>query len=207
MLYIIDNINLLDDDFPERKKSLLSKERQIKSKRLRSLKNKKASVAAYLLLRIALKEMYEITDIVEFSYEDKGKPLLRDYPGVHFNLSHSGNIAACIVADNKVGVDVQQITAVSEKVAKRVLTKAEFAEYKNSQTPDEYFCKVWTIKESFLKYSGQGITMELKEISADTLQDTLTFKGEGYFCSVYGAIMKEIQIKRIGREDFEQLSS
>jgi len=205
MLYIFDKINLLDDDFPERNASLLSEERKTKFRRLRSSENKKASVSVYLLLRLALLKEFGITDIVEFSYAKNRKPFLRNFPKIHFNLSHSQDVAACVISDVEVGVDVQQIRNVKENVAKRVLTDKEFDEYKSAQSQNEYFCKIWTIKESFLKWSGQGITTELRDIEAETLTDIETFRGENYFCSVCGVVLKETQLKYIGREDFEQL--
>jgi len=205
MLYIFDGIDLLSDNFPGSKADFLSEERRKKVNKLRFNKSKKASAAAYLLLRIALKENYGINEAVEFSYGEKGKPLLKDYPLIHFSLSHSANTVACAVADFEVGVDVQQITEVKDKVAKRVLTDDEYSKYKDSLAPDEYFCEIWTIKESFLKKTGQGITKELREISADDIKNKKVYKGKDYFCCVCGKEQQSIQIKFIGREDFEQL--
>jgi len=202
MLYIFDEMNKLDDDIPESMKSMLSDERLEKIHKLRSPLNKKVSVVAYLLLRLALLEGYCINEAVEFEYAKKGKPLLKKYPHIHFNISHSKNTAACVVSDVEVGVDVQNIAPVADAVAKRVLTSDEYNSFKSSPVPDEYFCEVWTIKESFLKKTGRGLTTKLGNLPAKEVKDRMIYKGIDYICCVCGPDMK---IKHIRREDFEQL--
>jgi len=205
MLYIFNDLDKLDDDFPESVMYLLSEQRRMKVRRIQSSAGKKASAVVYLLLRCALKSLYGIDRIVDFEYVKNGKPVLKDYPQIHFSLSHTQNAAACVVADIPAGVDVQQIKPISDKVAKRVLTVEEFKNFKDSVTPDEYFCEMWTIKESFLKQSGKGIAVEMREISAGSISDKMVFKGKDYFCCISGQNAQMMQIKHVGREDFEPL--
>ena len=202
MLYIFEDADKIDDDIPESMISLLSGDRCAKMRRLRSSLSKKASVAAYLLLRVALVEIYSIDEAVEFEYAEKGKPLLKDYPDIHFSLSHSKSTVACAVSDVEVGVDVQNISPISDRLAKRVLTEFEYARFKESPAPDEYFCEIWTIKESYLKKTGQGIRFDLRELSADSVSDRTVYRGEDYFCCVTGS---DTQVRVVGREEFERL--
>jgi len=208
MLYVCDKIDLFEDDFPDNVMPLLSEQRREKVRQLGSVQSKKASAAAYLLLRTALKEVYGINKACLFTYTVKGKPMLKDHPLIWFSISHSHNIAACVVSDHEVGVDVQKITKVSDKVARRVLTDDEYDVFKSTSEPDIYFCEVWTVKESFLKKTGQGIAAELRDISADAVKDKSVFKGDGYFCCVCGSSVKSLQtadIRYIGGEDFGKL--
>ena len=202
MLYIFDEVDKMDDVTPERITSLLSDERYEKAKRLRSPLARNGSAAVYLLLRLALREMYCINKAVDFEYSEKGKPLLKDYPQIYFSLSHSKHIAACAVSEFEVGIDVQYIAPVSDAVAKRVLTRKEYAGYKSSSDKAEYFCELWTIKESFLKKTGQGIATNIKDLAAENVTDKMIYRGKDYFCCVCG---QEMEIKHIGREEFEQL--
>lgn len=202
MLYIFDEMDKIDDDFLGSLAALLSKERNAKLKRLQSPQGKKASALAYLLLRFALSDIYEINEAARFDYLEKGKPVLRDYPHIHFNLSHSKNAVACAVSDVPVGVDVQHVAPIADKVAKRVLTASEYAKFKDSLTPDEYFCELWTIKESFLKQMGIGIATDLRNIEAENIKNKMIFKGSDYFCCVCGPKM---QIKHVRRKEIEQL--
>jgi len=205
MLYIFDEIDQMDDDIPQNLNSLLSNERKVKVDRLRSAQNKKASVIAYLLLRIALFDLYEIDEPIEFDITEKGKPSLKDYPSIFFNLSHSKNIVACVVSGAEVGVDVQKISPVMDKVAKRVLTDEEYALFNSSCEPNDYFCEIWTIKESFLKMSGHGLTKELREISASSIENKIVYRGMDYFCSICGNDIKDAKIKHFGRDEFERI--
>ena len=194
MLYIFDEVDKLDDLPMER----LSDERRDKALRYRFTLSRKLSVGVYLLLCLALKEEYGIEEAVLFSYNENGKPFLKDYPHIHFNLSHCKKALACAVSDSEVGVDVQDIRPVSEKVAKRVLTENEYTGYKAAQSPDEYFCEIWAVKESFLKRTGQGIREDLRKISAESITKKTVYSGDGYFCCVTGS---EVQMKRVRRED------
>jgi len=205
MLYVFDEVELLSDDFPERKMSLLSVERREKVQRIRFQNGKKESATAYLLLRMALLEVYGIDEIVEFDYLDMGKPLLKDFPQIYFNISHTKGIAACAVSDFEVGVDVQIIRPVTDKASNRVLTEAEYAEFKNAQNPDEYFCEIWAIKESCMKKTGQGMAAVFRKLPVGDIIDIKVFKEKNYFCSVCGASALNMQIKHIRRNDIEQL--
>ena len=194
MLYIFDEVDKLEDLPMDR----LSDERRDKALRYRFSLSRKLSVGVYLLLCLALKEEFGIEEAVVFGYNENGKPFLKDYPHIHFNLSHCKKAVACAVSDSEVGVDIQDIRPVSDKVAKRVLTEVEHKRFKQAQVPDEYFCEIWTVKESFLKRTGQGIRADLREISADGITEKTVYRGDGYYCCVTGL---NVHIKRVGRED------
>ena len=205
MLYIFNEVEMLDDDFPESMMPFLSEERRAKVQQLRYQNGKKESVAAYLLLRIALREVYNINEAVEFNHLEKGKPVLKHYPHIYFNLSHSRGVAACVVSDREVGVDVQSIRPVTDKAAKRILTEPEYTEFKTASNPDEYFCEIWAIKESQMKKTGQGIAAAFRKMPADEIKDKSVFKEKNYFCCVCGSFSQAMQVRYIRREDFEQL--
>ena len=201
MLYIFDEVDSIEDGFLESVVALLSEERCAKMMRLRTPLKKKASAIAYLLLRLALSDVYGIEEVVEFDYIEKGKPVLRNYPHIHFNLSHSNSAVACVVSDVPVGVDVQHIAPISDKVARRVLTGDEYGKFKESRIPDEYFCEIWTTKESFLKKTGQGISVDLRDLSADSLVEKTIYRGRDYICCATGS---NVKIKHVGRGDIER---
>jgi len=204
-MYIFDKIELLDEDFADGMFSLLSAERRLKVQRLRPGIGRNASAVAYLLLRLALREVYNINEPVEFRYASKGKPALRNFSQIFFNLSHSKGAAVCSVAGFEVGVDVQRIRRVTDRTAKRVLSPLEFEEFKASDNTDEYFCKLWAIKESYLKMTGQGITSEVRDVLVDDIKNVFSFEENGYYYSVCGSSKPLTDVKRIGREYFEQL--
>ena len=184
MLYIFDEVDKLSGDFHIRYAPYLSQERIEKIGRLKSDSSKELSALVYLLLRYALAAQYGIDEQVVFEYGKNEKPCLKGYSEIHFNLSHTANAVACAVSGSPIGVDVQRITTVSDKVARRVLADGEYAEYLKSDSPDEFFCRVWAIKESVLKRTGQGIAAEFKDIIADELSGVTLYRGDGYYCCV-----------------------
>jgi 4'-phosphopantetheinyl transferase len=52
---------------------------------------------------------------------ENGKPVFRDYPQCHFNISHSGNHGACVLADTPVGIDIEAIGGLNTRVLDRIL--------------------------------------------------------------------------------------
>ncbi len=91
------------------------------------------------------------------AYGSYGKPYLRDSPNAHFNISHSGQYVACAVANQPVGIDVQEITPYRSDVARRICNDIEFRKIETSAKPAEEFTKLWTYKEAYGKWSGVGI--------------------------------------------------
>lgn len=183
MLYIFDKIDTLAEGFPERCSYHLSEQRREKVLSYRFSLDRNLSAAAYLLLRLALKDNYGIDEPVVFSFGKNGKPFLRDYPRICFNLSHCRKAVACAVSLCDVGVDVQEIAPVSDDLARRVLTANEYETFKTAENPFQRFCEYWVIKESYLKKTGDGIGAELSMLAAEDVRyKTLLVNGNGYCC-------------------------
>ena len=64
---------------------------------------------AYLLLKNGLKEVYDITGNPVFEYVKHEKPVLRDNPDIHFNLSHCRRGIMCVIDDMPIGCDIEEI--------------------------------------------------------------------------------------------------
>lgn len=91
-----------------------------------------------------------------------GKPELAD-GAVHFNLSHSGDLAAIAVAPRPVGVDVEarrKIHRVTELAESR-FAPGELARVMTAADPQDEFLKIWTAKEAVVKATGLGLTLDL----------------------------------------------
>lgn len=94
-----------------------------------------------------------------------GKPYLAHYPGVHFNLSHSGSWGACALSEAPVGVDVELVRPLRQNVAGRFFTPTEQAFLARQSEPERAFFRLWTRKESFIKALGKGLTLPLNSFS------------------------------------------
>lgn len=119
------------------------------------LDDKKRCLAAGLLLEYVFKKRgIENPEII---YGERGKPLYKHQKelGIYFSLSHSGDYAVIAVSNKEVGIDVEKVKEPNYKVAEKVFTEIERKTFLTGDA--EGFFKVWTMKESYLKYCGLGI--------------------------------------------------
>lgn len=123
------------------------------------------------LLRRALRERYGIgcgegrmPELVEGAH---GKPYLKEYPQIHFNISHCMGLAVLAIGDCTVGIDAECVRPYREPLLKRVLSDAELRQMKEAgeSEREELFFRFWTLKESYVKAVGCGITVPLQDIS------------------------------------------
>ena len=127
--------------------------------------DRKLSLAAYLLLQEALEKEYGITEPPVFAFGHNGKPVLRDYPQIHFNLSHCARAALCVVGDMPVGCDIETVEKpVDMDLCNYCCSPAERESVLSSACPEVEFCLLWTRKEAFLKWTGEGLTDHLPEL-------------------------------------------
>jgi 4'-phosphopantetheinyl transferase len=93
----------------------------------------------------------------------QGKPTVK---GCSFNLSHTADIAVCAISDLEVGIDIERPRTLSDAVIKRAFTPHEI-EMVGDDT--ERFIRLWTIKESVMKWFGLGLSLMPEYI--DVLMD------------------------------------
>ena len=141
-----------------------------KYKRIHSMRDPHAqqlSAAGALLLAYALQETFGLRPSPsDFGLTGvHGKPVLRPYPHLGFNLSHSGSLVLCAVADAPVGVDIQQRISASDALARRVLSPPAYQAYRSAEDADAFFCQTWALKESYCKYTGAGLAQGLRSFT------------------------------------------
>ena len=104
----------------------LSRQRREKVQALRMEKDRRQSVAVFLLLRYALWEEYGIGTVPSFVYAG-GKPELmgEEFSAIHMNLSHCDSGCACALSRFPVGVDMQTISPFRERVARYAFSPRE----------------------------------------------------------------------------------
>lgn len=106
---------------------------------------------------------------IRFRTEQYGKPVMEDVSGkdrTHFNLSHSGAIAAIAVTRlGPVGVDVEFRRPIPDwqEIASRFFSAGEYSALIGvaAAQRDDAFLRCWTRKEAVIKASGTGLSAEL----------------------------------------------
>ena len=119
---------------------------------------------AYGLLAVGLREHWDLEQLPSIARGKRGKPLFLDFPQLRFNLSHSGPRALCALDRDEVGVDIQQITLRRSAFLDRLLSPEERAWLLGLGDDPEAFTQLWTLKESFCKFTGLGLTRPVSAI-------------------------------------------
>ena len=153
--------------------------RKVKIDRLRFGKDKRLSLGAGVLLDRALRDA-GITEPGEtVAFGENGKPAFPACPDVRFNLSHAGTKVMAAVAPFEVGCDVERIGAGELSVAERFFAPEETAFIRNLPTKEEQetlFCRIWTLKESFMKATGLGFSLPLGDFAVDVTADPIRIR-------------------------------
>lgn len=155
-LYAADIRNLPDPkEYPEMLTGL-SDERKEKTMRCLQAGDRKRSLGAGLLLNKVL--IRHGARPAEIRLRADGKP---EAEGVFFNLSHSENIVICATAEKEVGCDVERVVNAPERIAERFFHKDEIEYIRGcgNEEKDERFFRIWTMKESYVKMTGEGIKL------------------------------------------------
>lgn len=147
-----DNLWIMEGLTEERKNKILGHKQEL---------HRKQSLGAGLLLKQVLEQ--EDMNVSEICYGSHGKPKLA---GIYFNLSHSDNYVVCTISDKPVGCDIQKIGKLRDKMAERYFTEKEAAYLKtlDDEKRCEEFYRIWTIKESYVKMTGEGLALGLNRI-------------------------------------------
>lgn len=177
-----DELNklLTDEERVSKFEGLTEPGRQMRLSKIRAKEKKAECLGAGLLLRYAFECEYgeKASDLIRrVQYEENGKPFISRDTNIKciFNISHSGDwMAVCLyVGDyeveagrrgeiNAVGMDLQQVRGLRESVLRKCFSEEEIA----YATDDRKACELWSRKESILKYTGQGISVDLKKVEA-----------------------------------------
>lgn len=93
-----------------------------------------------------------------------GKPYFPDMPALRLSVSHSDGLWALALSQSEIGVDLQAVRPCQREAVARRFFHPEEARYIASGPEDRFFA-VWTAKESYVKYTGEGITDGFREFS------------------------------------------
>lgn len=166
--YYIDVAQFEDERLFQEKLSLLSPYRQQKVAILKHEKDRERSLGAGVALDHALRAYGLRERSVEYEFGEWGKPSLKYQPNIHFSLSHSGRYAICSIGDRPMGNDIELVRPGRLKVADRFFAKEELDWMYGASDEEEVterMFRIWTMKESFLKATGRGISMPLGDFA------------------------------------------
>ncbi len=170
-LFTIKNSLFNDDDEFERRLALVDGERRQKVNSLTVREKKNASLAAGVILPLALKAC-GIAGTVEIERDKWEKPRLVSPKGLFFNLSHSDERTVLALSDGEVGVDIQQVKPGDMRLATRFFSPEECETLRAAgEDATALFYRLWTVKEAYLKALGTGLTRPLSSFTVRLTED------------------------------------
>ncbi|MGI2789140.1 4'-phosphopantetheinyl transferase family protein [Bacillus cytotoxicus] len=154
----------------------ISPERITKINQLVFPKDKHRSLLSEIFVRFIIQEELHLPNHnITFQVGPYGKPFVENLPSFHFNISHSGNWIVCAIDCHPIGIDIEKIAPIDYSIAKHFFCYEEYEDLMAKIEPERmaYFYHLWTIKESFVKQSGAGLTVPLHSfsISIDSSQN------------------------------------
>ncbi len=159
--------NLEDDEF-QRLLELVSDEKRERIYRLKQKRDAYRTLIGDVLVRILICDRLGIKnkDLV-FDKNDYGKPFLTNQSDVHFNIAHSGHWVVCCIDTLPVGIDIQIIKNIDINLAKRFFSQKEYDSIKSlpESQRQSYFFELWSLKESYIKAVGKGMSIPLKSFT------------------------------------------
>lgn len=164
--YIIDIRQLEDEALFTRSLEAVSPYRRQKIALLKNENDKRRSLGAAIALNEALSDYGLKERAMEYEQGRQGKPFLRYHPEINFSISHSGDYALCSVGNEPIGNDIERVRSGRERVAERFFAEKELAwirETEEMEEREERIFRIWTMKESFLKVTGLGMSLPLKD--------------------------------------------
>lgn len=168
-------------------------DRLARIERARYVQTKAEVLAGGLIVSAALADAFGIG---EYSTEKNefGKPYLTSHPEIFFNVSHSGNIVLCAVSDVECGIDVEDVTAPHDimELAQRYMSALEVSAMMMSEDKNRAFCRLWTLRESYVKMRGRGFDIGLSTLRCDfhrgkaSIYEGGVLQTDAFFKELYG---------------------
>ncbi len=190
-MLVINCINITDinNDNYQLLRNAVSEERRIRADRFHFINDSKRSVCAELLLQYSLFQAVGRLVKRVIVYNEFGKPFMNHMYGFSYNLSHSGKWVAIAYGSTEVGIDIEEIQTGKEDIADKLFTEEEksFIYTVTGKERTKRFTQIWTLKESYIKYLGTGLSTRLNSFSVNALDGVVTNQN--------GKIQKKLRLK------------
>jgi phosphopantetheinyl transferase len=183
-LYLVNVKELEDFKFP-----LL----EIEIKEYNNLSSKKRKlewrVSRWLRRRVLSDKLGMRPEELVFSVGANGRPFLLDHEDIDFNISHSGIWLVMLVSSQSIGIDIESYQENRNVVgiAKNYFLLEEYLAIMNSSNANFLFHQLWTLKESYVKATGEGIANGFKKYGFNISEQGIEplFLGKQFFFGSY----------------------
>jgi 4'-phosphopantetheinyl transferase len=132
------------------------------------------------------------------SQGEHGKPFFSLQPKIHYNITHSGKYVACILAGEEVGIDIQEHKSVNmERMLERMVPTHMIREILEADDPEQAFFAQWVLREAYIKWTGEGLSRDLRTIPMDSGKYIMLDLEAGYSGAVWSADILDIRWEHV----------
>jgi 4'-phosphopantetheinyl transferase len=151
--------------------SMLSEDERARWRSFKFDRHRCVYLATRILVRTALSHYYPLAPAAwQFQLNSHGKPRVEPDCGLYFNLSNSLDLVVCLISKGaEVGVDLESHSRANEiaDLAPEVFSPLELVQLEALRGRErlDRALSLWTLKESYIKARGTGLSLPLKEFS------------------------------------------
>jgi len=166
-LYAV-NRKLLDNSLRKKVLQLLPPSRVVRAEKMRNINDQNHRLLADALLFWKIRQLgYNTFPNIDIAKH--GKPSISTFPDFYYNISHSADWVVMASSKNPIGVDVETVQRKAPfRVAERFFSDIEnlqLNDCKSEKEKKQLFFSLWTLKESYVKAIGTGLTKPLNSFS------------------------------------------
>lgn len=160
---------------------LLTPEERQRFERFRFPEHRHEFLVTRALVRTTLTRYAPVApEAWRFGFNAHGRPHIVPpvQPPLHFNLSNTHGLVACVVGSHAdIGIDVEDTLRHGQtvEIAERFFAPLEVAELR-SRPPEAQrsrFFDYWTLKEAYIKARGMGLAIPLAQFWFSSLRATI----------------------------------
>lgn len=155
-LYRINIKNFADPLQDQWLLNLVGTERRKKVMRYYRPDDRKRSLGAGIIIKKILNE--NGLSECDLKYSENEKPVVDN---LFFNISHAGDYVVGVLSDCEVGCDIEKNDNAPLKIAERYFYSSELDYIKIANDKNKAFFTLWTLKESYMKMIGRGMSLAL----------------------------------------------
>ena len=145
-----EKITILVWEITETLEEIIALGEDVNTSNYTSKKRKKEHLASRLLVN-------EICPTKTIIYNEFGAPELNN--GKHISISHSKELVAVILSDKKTGLDIEQISEKSLRIASKFVSARNLIKLNKEKAT-----LIWCLKEAIYKWHQKGSVDFIKDI-------------------------------------------
>lgn len=175
MIYLFTEYEQITDEVLAVLIDKLPAERKAKAMRSHNKGVRTSCVLGYLLFLYGYRNLHRKKGSPDWAIAESGKPYLLEFPNIFFNISHCIGACACMFGNTPVGIDIQDCRNFRLNQALRTCSEEEVQTITSSPEPQLEFCRIWSIKESVSKLTGEGIFRDIRSVNANVTNCKTSF--------------------------------